>query len=92
VYLQECWHGEAYRGHIFWDELVYISHFIILHSPQLARSLLNVPLSSSSKAAQQDARDNGYSGAMFPWQSGSNGREESQEIHLNPEVRQMDSR
>jgi trehalose/maltose hydrolase-like predicted phosphorylase len=26
----------------------------------------------------------GYRGAMFPWQSGSNGREESQVIHLNP--------
>jgi trehalose/maltose hydrolase-like predicted phosphorylase len=26
----------------------------------------------------------GYQGAMYPWQSGSNGREESQVVHLNP--------
>ena len=26
----------------------------------------------------------GYEGAMFPWQSGSNGREETQVVHLNP--------
>ncbi len=76
------WHGEAYRGHIFWDEL-YIFPFIIFHLPHLARSLLmyryhRLPM------AQQAARDRGYKGAMFPWQSGSNGREESQEIHLNP--------
>jgi trehalose/maltose hydrolase-like predicted phosphorylase len=27
---------------------------------------------------------NGYQGAMFPWQSGSNGQEETQVVHLNP--------
>ncbi|MBC7173188.1 MAG: glycoside hydrolase family 65 protein, partial [Polyangiaceae bacterium] len=26
----------------------------------------------------------GYRGAMFPWQSGSSGREETQRLHLNP--------
>ncbi len=76
------WHGEAYRGHIFWDEL-YIFPFIIFHSPQLARSLLMYRYHRLTKA-QQAAKDKGYKGAMFPWQSGSNGREESQEIHLNP--------
>lgn len=76
------WHGEAYRGHIFWDEL-YIFPFIILHSPQLARSLLMYRF-HRLPAARQEASDSGYKGAMFPWQSGSNGREESQEIHLNP--------
>ncbi len=30
------------------------------------------------------AEREGYRGAMYPWQSGSNGREESQELHLNP--------
>ena len=30
------------------------------------------------------AREAGYRGAMYPWQSGSNGREESQQVHLNP--------
>ncbi|MFW6222228.1 MAG: glycosyl hydrolase family 65 protein, partial [Bacteroidota bacterium] len=34
--------------------------------------------------ARYNAKKHGYEGAMFPWQSGSNGREESQEIHLNP--------
>ena len=30
------------------------------------------------------AREAGYVGAMYPWQSGSDGREESQRVHLNP--------
>ena len=32
-------HGEAYRGHIFWDEL-FIFPFLSLRFPQLARALL----------------------------------------------------
>ena len=76
------WHGEAYRGHIFWDEL-YIFPYINLHMPELARSLLMYRYHRLPQA-KQAAKENGYKGAMFPWQSGSNGREESQKIHLNP--------
>ncbi len=77
------WHGEAYRGHIFWDEL-YIMPFLILHRPHVARHLLMYRyrrLGEARIAAQQK----GYRGSMFPWQSGSDGREESQKVHLNPE-------
>lgn len=76
------WHGEAYRGHIFWDEL-FIFPFINLHAPHLARSLLMYRYRRLPKA-REEAANNGYRGAMYPWQSGSNGREESQKIHLNP--------
>ena len=34
--------------------------------------------------AREYAREHGYKGAMFPWQSGSNGNEETQTVHLNP--------
>lgn len=76
------WHGEAYRGHIFWDEL-YIFPYINLHMPELARSLLMYRY-HRLPWARRAAKENGYKGAMYPWQSGSNGREESQKIHLNP--------
>ena len=35
-------------------------------------------------AARRAARDAGFAGAMYPWQSGSGGGEESQRLHLNP--------
>lgn len=76
------WHGEGYRGHIFWDEL-YIQPFIDLHYPQLSRSLLLYRYRRLSKACEA-ARAIGCRGALFPWQSGSNGREETQKLHLNP--------
>ncbi len=34
--------------------------------------------------AREYAKEHGFSGAMFPWQSGSDGREETQTLHLNP--------
>ncbi len=76
------WHGEAYRGHIFWDEL-YICPFLSWTLPELARSLL-IYRYRRLPEARYNAIEDGFDGAMFPWQSGSNGREESQKIHLNP--------
>jgi alpha,alpha-trehalase len=76
------WHGEAYRGHIFWDEL-FIFPFLNLRIPALTRALLRYRYRRLPEA-RRAARAAGYRGAMFPWQSGSDGREESQKIHLNP--------
>ena len=76
------WHGEAYRGHIFWDEL-FIFPFINLRLPMITRSLLLYRYRRLPEA-RRAARRAGLAGAMFPWQSGSSGREETQSLHLNP--------
>jgi len=75
-------HGEAYRGHIFWDEL-YILPLYNLHYPEVTRSVLMYRYRRLDQARAY-ARKHGYNGAMFPWQSGSDGREETQVVHLNP--------
>jgi len=75
-------HGEAYRGHIFWDEL-YILPLYNIHFPEVVKSVLMYRFRRLDKA-RDAARENGYKGAMFPWQSGSDGREETQIVHLNP--------
>ncbi|MDD5557735.1 MAG: glycosyl hydrolase family 65 protein [bacterium] len=77
------WHGEAYRGHIFWDEL-FIFPYLNMRIPVLTRSLLLYRYRRLDRA-RTAAWEAGFRGAMFPWQSGSNGREETQELHLNPE-------
>lgn len=76
------WHGEAYRGHILWDEL-FIFSTLNLQFPELTRALLQYRY-RRLPAARRAAKKIGLKGAMFPWQSGSDGREESQKIHLNP--------
>ena len=76
-------HGEGYRGHIFWDE-VYIFPFLNLRFPDLTRSLLMYRYYRIEEA-RFAAAEVGKKGAMYPWQSGSNGREETQVMHLNPQ-------
>jgi trehalose/maltose hydrolase-like predicted phosphorylase len=75
-------HGEAYRGHILWDEL-FVFPVLNLRHPLITRSLLRYRYRRLAEA-RAAARESGFAGAMYPWQSGSNGQEESQQLHLNP--------
>lgn len=77
------WHGEAYRGHIFWDEL-YIFPFFNFRVPEITRALLMYRYRRLGEA-RAAAKKEGWRGAIYPWQSASNGREETQQIHLNPQ-------
>ncbi|MBV9001473.1 MAG: glycoside hydrolase family 65 protein, partial [Solirubrobacterales bacterium] len=74
--------GEAYRGHVFWDEL-YVYPFLSLRLPEVTRGLLMYRYRRLEEA-RAAAREAGFEGAMFPWQSGSEGTEETQHVHLNP--------
>jgi len=75
-------HGEAYRGHIFWDE-TFVYPYLNLRMPEVSKSLLLYRWRRLPQARKL-ARDEGYAGAMYPWQSSANGREETQTLHLNP--------
>jgi trehalose/maltose hydrolase-like predicted phosphorylase/beta-phosphoglucomutase-like phosphatase (HAD superfamily) len=76
------WTGEAYQGHIFWDEL-FIFPFFNYRVPEVTRTLLIYRYRRLDEA-RAAARSSGHKGAMFPWQSGSDGREETQVFNLNP--------
>ncbi len=75
-------HGEAYRGHVFWDEL-YILPFYNLRFPQISRALLMYRYRRLD-CARGYAEENSYKGAMYPWQTADGGDEETQSIHYNP--------
>ncbi|MBD3321187.1 MAG: beta-phosphoglucomutase [Chitinivibrionales bacterium] len=74
--------GESYRGHIFWDS-IYALPFYTQRFPSIARSAIMYRYRRLD-AARAYARENGFDGAMFPWQSSNDGSEESQVIHYNP--------
>lgn len=76
------WTGEMYQGHIFWDEL-FIFPFFNHRMPEITRSLLMYRYRRLGEA-RAAARSAGYEGAMFPWQSASDGQEETQAANLNP--------
>jgi trehalose/maltose hydrolase-like predicted phosphorylase len=75
-------HGEANRGHVFWDEL-FVLPTLTTRLPHVTRSLLKYR-HRRLQAARWTALDEGARGAMYPWQSGADGTETSQRVHLNP--------
>ena len=76
------WHGEGYRGHIFWDE-IFVMPLLNVRLPDVARALL-LYRARRLPEARAAATKAGYRGAMFPWQSGSDGREETDLAYLSP--------
>ncbi|MDR0300216.1 MAG: glycoside hydrolase family 65 protein [Streptococcaceae bacterium] len=73
--------GEGYRGHIFWDELFVVPYYAA-NTPEAARDTLRYRI-KRIQAAKENAIVDGEKGAMFPWQSGLDGDEQSQFVHLN---------
>jgi trehalose/maltose hydrolase-like predicted phosphorylase len=66
--------GLGYKGHVFWDTELFILPPLTLTQPQLARNLLMYRY-HRLPGARQKARENGYEGAMFPWESTDTGLE-----------------
>lgn len=76
-------HGEGYRGHIFWDEL-FVYPLLNLRVPELSRALLLYRYRRLPQARRLARLQAGAEGARFPWQSGSDGREETPVALFNP--------
>jgi trehalose/maltose hydrolase-like predicted phosphorylase len=75
-------HGEAYEGHVFWDD-VFALPLVSLRDPDVARGSLLYRY-RRLRAARRSAGEAGHAGAMYPWQSGSDGREETPTQLFNP--------
>lgn len=60
--------GEGYKGHTFWDTEVFILPYYIYTHPQIARQLLEYRY-LTLEGAHLKARENGFEGAMYPWES-----------------------
>lgn len=59
--------GEGYKGHSFWDTEIFILPFFTYSNPKVARSLLTYRY-LGLESARQKAKENGYEGAMYPWE------------------------
>lgn len=60
--------GEGYKGHTFWDTDIYILPYYVFMMPEIARNLLEYRYLSLD-GARKKARENGYEGAQYPWES-----------------------
>lgn len=66
--------GYGYAGHVFWDTELFMMPPLTLTHPNLAKNLLMYRYRRLD-GAHQKARENGYEGAMFPWESTDTGLE-----------------
>ncbi|TWT27274.1 glycoside hydrolase family 65 protein [Planomicrobium sp. CPCC 101110] len=71
--------GEGYKGHVFWDSEIFILPFHLFTEPETARKLLRYRY-LKLEGAKGKAAQNGYEGALFPWESAFSGREETPEF------------
>ncbi|MGI2328104.1 glycoside hydrolase family 65 protein [Planococcus sp. YIM B11945] len=71
--------GEGYKGHVFWDSEIFILPFHLFTEPQTARKLLRYRFLKLEQAKEKAAQ-NGYEGALFPWESAFSGHEETPEF------------
>ena len=68
--------GEGYRGHVFWDTEIFLFPFYLYTLPDVARNMLLYRYRRLD-AARATAKENGFKGAMFPWESAGLGVDET---------------
>lgn len=71
--------GPGYKGHIFWDTEIFILPHHLFTQPETARKLLRYRYLHLQQAIEK-AHQNGYEGALFPWESALTGEEETPEF------------
>ncbi|MCM2321933.1 MAG: glycoside hydrolase family 65 protein [Oligoflexia bacterium] len=75
--------GNSYLGHVFWDTEIFMLPFFTCTAPELARSLLLYRY-HTLPGARQNARDRGFEGALYAWESTDTGLETTPSVILSP--------
>jgi len=68
--------GEGYRGHIFWDAEIFMLPFYAYVMPDIAKNMLLYRYHRMDQA-RAIAKEEGYEGTMYPWESAGTGEEET---------------
>lgn len=68
--------GEGYKGHVFWDTEIFILPYLVKHYPEQAKKCLLYRY-AQLPGARSKASEYGYEGALFPWESACDGREQT---------------
>lgn len=64
--------GQTYKGAVFWDTEMYMLDFFLHTNPNVARTLLQYRI-QTLEGAMQKAKEYGYQGAFYPWESQEGG-------------------
>lgn len=66
--------GQTYKGAVFWDTEMFMLDFYLHTRPELARPLLRYRI-DSLPGAMEKARQYGWKGAFYAWESQEGGRD-----------------
>ena len=77
------WTGEAYQGHIFWDEL-FIFPLFDFRMPEITRFASDVPLPAAGRSARGRPPRLGTKGRCSRGRAEVTAEEETQALNLNP--------
>ena len=66
--------GFGYRGHVFWDNEIFVLPFFSYTQPELARNMFLYRW-HTLQGARNKAAENGFEGAQFAWESAETGDE-----------------
>lgn len=64
--------GQTYKGAIFWDTEMFMLDFFLFTEPAVAKSLLKYRI-ETLEGAKKKAREYGYQGAFYAWESQEGG-------------------
>jgi len=62
--------GPGYAGHVFWDSEIFNLPFFVYTDPDAAKGLCNYRY-LALEGAKKKAKEFGFNGAMYPWESAS---------------------
>jgi trehalose/maltose hydrolase-like predicted phosphorylase len=85
--------SDGYNGHVFWDSETWMYPSMLATAPALAREMLQYRVDRLN-AARAYARQTGFAGARFPWESALTGSEETPsccntgkyEVHVSSDI------
>jgi trehalose/maltose hydrolase-like predicted phosphorylase len=80
--------GSGYKGHVFWDNEVFLLPFYSLAMPGAARHLLHYRTRRLAEAEAR-AKAEGYAGAWYPWESADTGSETTPRTLPGPDGRPL---
>lgn len=64
--------GQTYKGAVFWDTEMFMLDFFLNTQPKVARTLLKYRIDTLA-GAEKKAKDYGYEGAFYAWESQEGG-------------------
>ena len=83
--------GERYKGHVFWDNEVFVLPFFTFTHPATARATLGYRF-HTLPAARDNARARGWRGAAYAWESADTGEHVTPAYYLTAAGERKDVR